>query len=244
MFCNFLHGAVAAARLNLESTVIFGYAVANIRSLTMTTDTSELERPAAKRPSRVKRRRDLLGVVYEAVSDNGIDGVGMREIAERAGVSTGTLNYHFKNKKQLIMAAMKAAYELPEDFTAHRTSALSQLKVFVFSAVFRGSKDRFWRFWINCASQATRDMELRDHQNERLERQQKFWGSLLKAASDTGEIGKIDAEKAAEELIILCHGLVVRQVLRPDKETRERARELIEEYFEELEGVTKKKNGK
>lgn len=235
---------VSLAGLNLESLVIFGYAVADVRSSNMTIDISNADQQAAKRPGRVKRRRDLLGVVYEAVSDNGIDGVGMREIAERASVSTGTLNYHFKNKKQLIMAAMKAAYELPEDFATHGSSALSQLKVFVFSAVFRNSKDRFWRFWINCASQATRDMELRDHQNERLERQQKFWGSLLKAASEAGEIGKIDAEKAAEHLIIFCHGLVVRQVLRPDKETRDRARVLLEEYFEELENTSKKKNGK
>lgn len=210
----------------------------------MTADLSDTNQQVAKRPGRVKRRRDLLGVVYEAVSDNGIDGVGMREIADRAGVSTGTLNYHFKNKKQLIMAAMKAAYELPEDFATHGTSALTQLKVFAFSAVFRSSKDRFWRFWINCASQATRDLELRDHQNERLERQQKFWGSLLKAASESGEIGRIDPEKTAEDLIIYCHGLVVRQILRPDKETRERARALLEEYFEKLENAPKKNNGK
>lgn len=210
----------------------------------MPTPTSNQEQRAAKRPGRVKRRRDLLGVVYEIVSDSGIDGVGMREIAERANVSTGTLNYHFKNKKQLIMAAMKAAYELPEDFATHNASALSQLKLFVFSYVFQNSKDRFWRFWVNCASQATRDVELRDHQNERLERQQYFWGSLLKAAVEAAEIGKIDVDKTAEKLIIFCHGLVVRQILRPDKETRERARVLIEEYFEELESTLKKTNGR
>ncbi len=210
----------------------------------MTTPSSNRDQRSAKRPGRVKRRRDLLGVVYEAVSDSGIDGVGMREIAERASVSTGTLNYHFKNKKQLIMAAMKAAYEVPDDFASHHSSALSQLKIFVFSYVFQHSKDRFWRFWVNCASQATRDVELRDHQNERLERQQKFWASLLKSAVEAGELGKLDADKTAEHLIIFCHGLVVRQVLRPDKETRERARALIDEYFAQLESTSKRKNGK
>jgi len=210
----------------------------------MTARMPNQEQRGSKRPGRVKRRRDLLGVVYEAVSDCGIDGVGMREIAERADVSTGTLNYHFKNKKELIMAAMKAAYELPEDFATHKASALEHLKLFVFSYIFQHSKDRFWRFWVNCASQATRDVELRDHQNERLERQQAFWASLMKAAIEAGEIGKIDADEAAEKLIIFCHGLVMRQILRPDKETRERARALIEEYFEELESTSKKKNGK
>ena len=58
------------------------------------------------RPKTLKRRKELLGVVYEAVSEHGVDGVTMRQIGEAAGISTGTINYHFKNKYNLLIAAL------------------------------------------------------------------------------------------------------------------------------------------
>ena len=100
---------------------------------------------AGKRPGRVQRRKDLLGIVYEVISEFGVDGASMRQIADRAGVSTGTINYHFGNKQKLIMAALQAAYETPSE-EEPSSSPLAQLKVFAFSHIFRSSNDRFWRF--------------------------------------------------------------------------------------------------
>lgn len=122
---------------------------------------------ARKRPGRVQRRKDLLGTVYTVISENGIDGASMRQIADRANVSTGTINYHFGNKHKLIMAALQAAYLTPDDSDYALASPLDKLKAFAFGHIFQSSTDRFWRFWVNCAAAGTRNPELRKHQNRR-----------------------------------------------------------------------------
>lgn len=190
---------------------------------------------AGKRPGRVQRRKDLLGIVYEVISESGIDGASMRQIADKAEVSTGTINYHFGNKQKLIMAALQAAYETPSE-EGPSSSPLAQLKVFAFSHIFRSSNDRFWRFWVNYAAAGTRNTELRKHQNRRFEKQLGFWKKLIELAVSAGELpAGLDAQRTSEHLLVFVHGLVMRQILRPDAEGREHCERLLEEYFEVLE---------
>ena len=70
-------------------------------------------------PATRERRRELLRAVSELIARNGIDGMSMRQVADAAGMSTGTINYHFKNKRGLIMAAMDYVYSAPQDWTPY-----------------------------------------------------------------------------------------------------------------------------
>jgi AcrR family transcriptional regulator len=189
----------------------------------------------SERPKTLQRRKELLGVVYEAVSESGVDGVTMRQIAEAADISTGTINYHFKNKHNLLILAMEAAYELPEDWLVYKGSPFSQLQRLAMGYVFRSSRDRFWRFWINYTAHSTRDEEMREHQNKRYERQRKFWGELLRDGIAAGEVDPdVDPERAANELLLIAHGLVVRQLQSPTPANRDEAREILGERFDRL----------
>jgi len=187
------------------------------------------------RPKTLKRRKEVLGVVYEVVSESGVDGVTMRQLAEAADISTGTINYHFKNKHNLLILAMEAAYELPEDWEVYKGSPFSQLQRLALGYVFRSPRDRFWRFWINYTAHSTRDEEMREHQNTRYERQRKFWGELLGDAIAAGEVDpEVDPERAANELLLIAHGLVLRQLQSPTPENRDEARDILNERFDRL----------
>src|SRR5688572_3242174 len=53
----------------------------------------------------------------------------MRDISEAGGLSTGTINYRFTNKRNLNIAAMDAVYSLPLDWEADaHLPALAQLR--------------------------------------------------------------------------------------------------------------------
>ena len=189
----------------------------------------------SSRPKTLKRRKELLGVVYEAVSEHGVDGVTMRQIGEAAGISTGTINYHFKNKYNLLIAALEAAYELPEDWEVYKGSPFSQLQRLAMGYVLRAPRDRFWRFWINYTAHGTRDDEMRRHQNDRYERQLKFWGSLVRDGITAGEVDpNIDPDSAANELLLIAQGLVLRQLQLPTQATRDEARTILSEQFDLL----------
>jgi TetR/AcrR family transcriptional regulator, transcriptional repressor of bet genes len=189
-----------------------------------------------KRPGRTQRRRDLLGTVYTVISENGIEGASMRQIADRANVSTGTINYHFGNKHKLIMAALQAVHLTPAEGDWSADSPLAQLKIFAFSHIFRSSTDRFWRFWVNCAAAGTRNTELRKHQNRRFEKQQVLWAKLVQESVGAGELPSFpNAQTISEQLMIFTHGLVMRQILQPGNENRLNCEKLLEGYFEALE---------
>lgn len=188
---------------------------------------------ASVRPKTLQRRADLLGVVYESISEHGIDGVSMRQIAEAAKISTGTINYHFGNKRNLIIAALEAAYELPEDWENYSGSPLAQLRRLVMGYIFRTPRDRFWRFWVNYLAYSTRDEEMRQHQEERFNRQGKFWRKLISDAVGQGELRKdINVDETARHLLLMAHGLIVAQLHAPTAEMREMAHLQFDHFFQ------------
>jgi AcrR family transcriptional regulator len=195
----------------------------------------EIGSVSSSRPKTLERRKELLGVVYELISEHGIDGVTMRQIADAAGISTGTINYHFKNRNNLVILALEAAYELPADWRSYDGSPLAQLQRLASGYIFRSPRERFWLFWINYTAYSTRDEEMRRHQNDRNKQQQKFWAELLKAGIAAGEVDPaIDPEKTADELLLTAHALVIRQIQSPTPATRESARAVLDAKFSEF----------
>jgi AcrR family transcriptional regulator len=181
-------------------------------------------RRSRPRPGQEATRRHLLETVYE----HGIDGLSMRQVADAAGLSTGTINYHFGNKESLLIAALESAYELPSDWEQYRGSPAAQLRRLVFGYVCRMPKDRFWRFWINYLASSTRSDEMSAHQQLRYERQERFWGRLIRDAILAGEFkASLDPLLEARQLLSLAHGLVVRQLVLPHAEVRAEARALL-----------------
>jgi TetR/AcrR family transcriptional regulator, transcriptional repressor of bet genes len=56
-----------------------------------------------------QRRRQIVSAVVACMSEEGFEQTTMRNIAERAGVSIGMLNYYFKSKKELVVEAIRHA---------------------------------------------------------------------------------------------------------------------------------------
>jgi AcrR family transcriptional regulator len=186
----------------------------------------------SSRPKTLQRRKELLGVVYELISEHGIDAVTMRQIGEAAGISTGTINYHFKSRHNLVILALEAAYELPDDWRSYEGSPLAQLQRLASLYIFRSPRERFWLFWVNYLAHSTRDEEMRRRQNERYEKQRKFWVELLKAGMKAGEVDPdVDPQKTADDLLLTAHALVLRQIQSPTPATRELAKSVLDDKF-------------
>ncbi len=66
-----------------------------------------------------QRRRQIMAAVMSCIADYGLERTTMRNVAERAGVSTGTLAYYFQSKKDLVDAALlDASRQYMERFNA------------------------------------------------------------------------------------------------------------------------------
>lgn len=184
-----------------------------------------------------QQQEHLLGVVYDLISEHGIHAFTMRQVAEASGVSTGTINYHFKNKENLIISALDAAYQLPSDWDQYKGSPVAQLRRLMQFYVFRAASDRWWRFWVNCLATSTRDEELQRQESLRFDRQLKFWTSLIEDGVAKGEFrAGLDAASTARDLLITVHGLLVLQLMKNEPEMRGLARDRVNAALDALLG--------
>jgi len=66
--------------------------------------TSKLEVTVA-----MQRRAQIMRAVMACIAEEGLERTTMRNVAERAGVSTGALGYYFKSKMEMVDAALLEA---------------------------------------------------------------------------------------------------------------------------------------
>jgi AcrR family transcriptional regulator len=187
------------------------------------------------REKSLQRRSDILGAVYDVISIHGVGGLNMRLLAATAKISTGTITYHFGSKQKLLIAALQDAYSLPADWETYSGSPIGQLERLLSGYVFRSSRDRFWRFWIEFIAQGTRNNELMKSFQERFERQQRFWTKLIRDGIHSGEIKKdTNVEEAVETLLLTCHGLIIRQLANPSEKARTDADKILKKIVRRL----------
>jgi AcrR family transcriptional regulator len=180
-------------------------------------------------------RKYVLGTVYELISEHGIESLSMRQVAEATGLSTGTINYHFGNKRSLLIAAFESAYALPVDWEQYRGSPSAQLRRLALAYVFRWAKDRFWRFWINYLAFSTRDEQMLEHQKNRYARQERFWTQLIADGIASGEFrNDLDAAHEAGQLLCLANGLLIQQLIMAEAATRTYARDTLNAAMDRL----------
>ncbi len=180
-------------------------------------------------------RQTILGAVYELISNEGAENASMRKIAALAGVSTGTLNHHFRNRDQLLMEALRAAYHLPGDWEEFVGSPAAQLRRIALSFTLKSPSDRWWRFWINYLALSTRDAAMQREQRVRFERQLAFWTRLVEDGMRAGELkAGLDAVATARALLVQAHGLVTLQLMTPDAASRKYARVQLDASIDSL----------
>jgi AcrR family transcriptional regulator len=67
-------------------------------------------------PRSHQQTKYIAGIVYDLIAEFGIENVTMRQVAEAARVSLGTITYHSRSKQNLISAALASGYDLPADW--------------------------------------------------------------------------------------------------------------------------------
>jgi AcrR family transcriptional regulator len=176
----------------------------------------------------------VLRAVARLIGEHGIDGMTMREVARATNMSTGTINYHFTNKRGLILAALDAAPSAPAEGEAG--GPVQRLH-----GLFRGfileDADRraWWRFWVEVTAQAARDADLRERQRARMEAQRREVEDLVALGVQRGELRpELDSTLIAEPLLALAYGLAVQQLVSPDAATVRRASDALEGSLREI----------
>ncbi|MEI7925492.1 MAG: TetR/AcrR family transcriptional regulator [Chloroflexota bacterium] len=185
--------------------------------------------------AREPRRNEVLQHVTALIGEHGIDGMTMRQVAHATGLSTGTINYHFGNKRGLVLAALASAGEAPEG-SVPGGSPLARLRRLLASFVLDSQERRaWWQFWVEVAAQSARDEELRRHERARQTAQRRHVEELIEEGIRREEIrADVDAATAAEPLLALATGLAILQLTAPDELTTRRASDTLEDAVRKI----------
>ena len=65
-------------------------------------------RTAAGQFALEEQRRRLVSAASEAILEKGLSGVTLAHIANHAGISTGSVNFYFSSKEELLLETLKA----------------------------------------------------------------------------------------------------------------------------------------
>jgi AcrR family transcriptional regulator len=197
---------------------------------------NSLKKPSPQPESRGRlQQKYIAGVVYDLIAESGIENLTMRQVADAAKVSLGTITYHFRSKEALIAAALESGYELPDDWDQYKGSPAAQLRRIALSYALQSPKERWWRFWVNYVAMSTRDAEIQATQAKRFDKQRRFWIKLVNEGKELGEIrGDIPVEEAVDRMLVEVHGHVILQLVKPSPKMRTSAHDAIDRMIDDI----------
>ena len=187
-------------------------------------DTSRPAPPVAKRTTVEERRAEILDVTCEVVIERGFAATRIADVAQKLGVSTGLIHYHFDSKEQLLAEAFKYAARqemasLEEDLAA-APNAVAMLDR-VFQNYIPGQDDHDWLMWVDSWGEALRNKAMRAISEELDIESTAIIERVLRHGVETGEFTCADPSASAWRLAALLDGLGIQLTVHDGVITRD-----------------------
>lgn len=113
------------------------------------------------------RKEQICRAAAHVIARRGLDRTTLREVARIAGVSTGSVNYYFRNKKALLLETVTFVSERFEGrcrrVLASKPKGRERLAAFIRTLIARSEEnDEAWRVWLAAWSEASRSTAVRE----------------------------------------------------------------------------------
>jgi AcrR family transcriptional regulator len=201
---------------------------------------SAASEPTANRRVRLDRdeRRVLIArACAELISTDGYAQTSIRDVAAKAGISTGTLLHHFQSKEALLTATL---LQVSDDFFADIRKAatgsgdpVERLRKAVRAILNPKRHAVGWRVWIAFWHEASTNAELAAVAGDRTEMSESIFADLIAEGVAAGALRVVDPAVASSELAALIDGVALRMYGESERWTHERAASLVERLIDD-----------
>lgn len=159
-------------------------------------------------------REAILGAACEIIAEEGFEKIRMRMVAERAGVSTAALHYHFDNREKLFAEALRFSFEhtgrdVYQARSESDTATKRLARIISASLPTTESLHREWAMYQELWCRANREPESRALAIELNRAQQGWIEDTLADGIASGEFKPCDTEAHAGLISTLCDGFGV-----------------------------------
>jgi AcrR family transcriptional regulator len=177
------------------------------------------------------RREDILRAAYDEALKNGVEALTLRAVAERAGVSHGTVLFHFRRRDELVASLLDRV--LPATVQLHVPDALDGLTPSgQFYALLRAEMDRLsadprqFRLFLEYWTLGVRTAAIRRRVSVALDAYRDAFETFAEAVLDTGPGSRMrprtpkgasstTPQGVAAVAVSLVHGCALQAVIDP-----------------------------
>jgi AcrR family transcriptional regulator len=165
-----------------------------------------------------ERREEILDAVLRCFTRTGYNGTSMDDIVEESGLSKGTLYWHFKNKRELFMAAFdRVMNRLIEPFMQLFEAdmpVIERLKLFEeSSSLMVNAEQELVTMPLNFLLEIWQDEEFIQHYLNVLE---EFVGNvreMIREGIENGELREVDVDGVTWGIMALYDGIFLYYLL-------------------------------
>ncbi|MDX6347879.1 MAG: hypothetical protein QOF84_2669 [Streptomyces sp.] len=192
-----------------------------------------------RQPTEV-RRRLIVEAAVPLIAERGYASVGVRDVAAAAGVSVGTVTYHFGSVQEILSEAMvlhiERYYAAMSEAADSAPSAAQGLRLLI-DALFTDDTDRHWRMWFDYWNAGDRgDQAFARGQAERYAAWHAEIRALVERGHAEGDFTCDDSDGFAVHFSALVDGLALQRLRQaPPLSTEDARRHLYRLVEVELE---------
>ncbi|MFD8000896.1 TetR/AcrR family transcriptional regulator [Streptomyces mirabilis] len=189
-----------------------------------------------RQPTEV-RRRLIVEAAVPLIAERGYASVGVRDVAAAAGVSVGTVTYHFGSVQEILSEAMvlhiERYYAALSEAAAQAAGAAEALRLLV-DALFTEDTDRHWRMWFDYwnAGDQDPDQAFARGQAERYEAWHTQIRELAERGVAEGEFSSEDLDGFTVRFAALADGLALQRLRQAPPLSTEDARRHLNRLIE------------
>ncbi|MFF2465507.1 TetR/AcrR family transcriptional regulator [Streptomyces mirabilis] len=175
------------------------------------------------------RRRLIVEAAVPLIAERGYASVGVRDVAAAAGVSVGTVTYHFGSVQEILSEAMvlhiERYYAALSEAAAQAAGAAEALRLLV-DALFTEDTDRHWRMWFDYWNAGDQDPDpaFARGQAERYEAWHTQIRELAERGVAEGEFSSDDLDGFTVRFAALADGLALQRLRQAPPLSTEDAR--------------------
>ncbi|WP_432187549.1 TetR/AcrR family transcriptional regulator [Streptomyces sp. Tue6028] len=163
-------------------------------------------------------RERILTAACEVIADIGFEKIRMRMVAERAGVSTALLHYHFDTREKLFTEAMTHSFaNTAVDVERDAESAPAAV---ILARIVRNllpsdpQLHQDWKLWQELWVRALRDETTRVFAVDLYAQLHSWVSDAVRRGIATGEFTPTDVDGLSTLVLSLCDGYGIRLMLR------------------------------
>ena len=177
----------------------------------------------------------ILEAACELIAADGIDGVRIARVANRAGASTALVHHYFSTRDELLEQALVHSFEQAGDERFQRgdhdeTATRALARGIAQCLPFGGPQEREWVLWVELWLRAVREPDLRPVAARLYSRYRDWMAGLIRAGAESGEFpADIDPGRLADTAMALLDGAGVRALIRDPGMDVEGAHRLVAE---------------